>query len=995
MQQADVTSFIARANDGVFSSGLFISTAKHISSNALKALHRNPRLPVTRIDYSDFIQAPIDWDAYLRNKEAGRQEEELTVLPKKELRPHQQEAVLKTLEGFKTQERGKLVMACGTGKTFTALKLAEQVSERSEGSHALVLFMVPSLALMSQSITEFAEQTSLPLRVFAVCSDTKVGKRVGNADEVPEHIEDMKVPATTSPDRLYQGWEQTRLDEGLTVVFATYQSIETVHQAQALGLPDFDLIICDEAHRTAGSKLASAEESHFTKIHHQDYIAGAKRLYMTATPKVYSDTAKDSASENDALLFSMDNPEQFGETFYYIGFGKAVELGLLTDYKVLVFGVSEDQVTAGFQGILANQNKELKVNDVAKLIGCWSSLAKRSSDLTAVDFGVDTAPMRRAVAFSRSIKDSKAVTEEFPHVVDQLVDLTNEDPTDDLGIEIQHIDGGFGALERNRLLDWLKEEKNEVSPTCRILSNARCLTEGVDIPNLDAVMFLNPRNSQVDIIQAVGRVMRRSPGKQYGYIILPIVVPAGATAESSLNDNESYRTIWQVVQALRAHDERLGNDLEVSRLDGKLPEQIKIDFIDLSPASRGKGDSIGEPGADEAAGSESASKYLDGVQGSFTFPVDAWKEGLYTRVVEKCGDRFYWADWTKSIGDITHRTIAQIRTMLDESGDTGELRLAFEAFVVGLQATLNPTVDEEQAVELLAQHMVTRPVFEKLFAGHRFTLENPISQAMQSVVEFFLQNPAFARELEGLQTVYDRVSAKVERVETAGGKQGIIKEIYDNFFRSAFPKTADRLGIVFTPVEVVDYILRSADVALQRHFGKRLSDRGVSILEPFAGTGTFITRLLQLGLIRPEDLRYKFSQEIFANELVMLSYYIAAINIETVFAEEAQKAGLGLDYLPFEGMVLTDTFQLTESRSQLSNESVFAQNSKRAQRELDTAIEVIVMNPPYSAGQESANDDNKRPEYKILNNSIEETYSKLSSGSTRNKLYDSYIEGYS
>lgn len=989
ISQASISSFVARVRSGRFSSGILVSTTDRISSTAENLMGENPDIPILHLDYSYFSSAAIDWDSYLRNKEE-RGQAALSRAPQKELRDHQQKAISKVLEGFESADRGKLIMACGTGKTFTALKLAEAFSERSEDSHTTVLFMVPSLALMSQSIVEFSAECSLPLRIFAVCSDTKVGRAKTSDDMPPENIADLKIPATTDGATLFAGWEKSEIDEGLTVVFATYQSIAAVTEAQKLGLPDFDLIICDEAHRTTGATLVGQSESHFVRIHDNAHVSGAKRLYMTATPRIYNENAKSSASEKDAVLVSMDDIEIYGETFHTVNFGEAISLGLLTDYKVLVFGVSEEQVSAGFQGILADQNRELKVDDVAKLVGAYNALAKRNVNDSTHDFGADPFPMKRAVAFSRSIKDSKKITTDFPHVADQIRDLDNEDPTDDLSIEVKHIDGGFGALERGKLLDWLKEDVTSETPNCRILSNARCLTEGVDVPNLDAVMFLNPRNSMVDIIQAVGRVMRKAPGKKYGYIVLPVVVPAGATAESSLDSNESYKTIWKVVQALRAHDERLGNDLELARLENRNPQNIIVDFVDLAPASSGQKNSIGAPADDED--SASAGGIPDEwVQGAFTFPVEEWKQAINTKVVEKCGDRFYWADWSKDIADIARKNIELIRGMLASAEDGAPVVLAFEQFVADLQVMLNPTIDEGQAIELLAQHLITQPIFAAMFAGHRFTMENPVSQAMQAILEILNENAAFEREMEGLEKFYAGVEARVAEVNSAAAKQNIIKELYDHFFRVAFPKTADRLGIVFTPVEVVDYILRSADVALQKHFGKRLSDRGVSILEPFAGTGTFITRLLQLGLIRTEDLVYKFTREIYANELVLLSYYIAAINVESVFAEVASERGLELDYVPFEGMVLTDTFQLTESASQLSNESVFAANSLRAQKELDAGIQVIVMNPPYSAGQESANDNNQNLKYPALDESIAATYAAKSTGTNLNSLYDSYI----
>lgn len=291
---------------------------------------------------------------------------------------------------------------------------------------------------------------------------------------------------------------------------------------------------------------------------------------------------------------------------------------------------------------------------------------------------------------------------------------------------------------------------------------------------------------------------------------------------------------------------------------------------------------------------------------------------------------------------------------------------------------------------MLAQHLITQPVFDAMFAGHRFTELNPISLAMQNVVDHLNANAAFEKERESLSAFYESVQRRVKDLDNAAAKQHVIKDLYDKFFQNAFPRIAERLGIVFTPVPVVDYILCSADVALRESFGKSLSDEGVSIIEPFVGTGTFITRLLQLGLIRPEDLERKYTRELFANELVLLSYYIAAINIETVYGEVAKEHGLGSEYVPFNGMVLTDTFQLSESSHHL-NLPAFRANSERAERELEQDIRVIVMNPPYSAGQNSANDNNQNEKYPKLDERIENTYVARSTATLKNSMYDSYI----
>ena len=985
MQKKDIDSFMSASGKSPFSHRLIVSTTGTWSANAEEMLE-GQQIPVQRIGLSDFRYSNIDWASY----EITDPTTAPRLAEQKQLREHQHEALKRTMAGFSSSDRGKLIMACGTGKTFTALKIAEEFAQ-NEG-HARILFMVPSLALMSQSLKEWSDETSLPMHAYAVCSDNKVGRQK-NADLTDVSIHDLQIPATTNGQALVAAMGKKVLDEGMTVVFSTYQSIEAVSAAQKAGLPDFDLIICDEAHRTTGATLEKTDESNFVKVHSNSVIAASKRLYMTATPRIFNDAIKDAAKEKDAVLCSMDDVELYGPVFYRIGFGEAVTKKLLTDYKVLVLGVDEAQATSAFQSQLADSSNELLIEDVAKLIGCWNGLAKRKAGALEAGFGDDPAPMRRAVAFNGSIKQSQTIAGEFEDLVRiHLANLDNDDPTDDLTVQVKHVDGSFNAVRRAERLDWLKAETDTTNPVCRILTNARCLTEGVDVPSLDAVLFLNPRNSMVDVIQAVGRVMRRytDPAtgieKKFGYIVLPIAIPSGMSTSEALKDNQRYRVVWQVLQALRAHDERMDATINQIELNHNAPESIIIDTIDLTGAKK-DGDQIGKR-ADEGEGPDDGGT---SVQGQFVFPVDDWKDAVYAKIVDKCGTRMYWGDWAKDIADIAGKHITLIRTLL---ADAGGHREAFDEFVTGLQENLNPNIDDEQAIEMLAQHLVTKPVFDAMFTDANFTERNPVSVAMQGILAKLDTNAAFERERQGLEKFYESVRNRVAAIDNAEAKQKIILELYDKFFRAAFPRVADRLGIVFTPVPVVDYILRSADAALRLEFGKSLSDEGVSILEPFVGTGTFLTRLLQSGLIKPEDLHRKYTQELFANEIVLLSYYIAAINIETVYAEVATNAGVSNEgaYVPFDGLALTDTFQLNEGDNQYES-MFFPENTERVKRQKTQDIRVIVMNPPYSSGQTSANDNNQNQKYPVLDQSIENSYVKLSTGTNKNSLYNSYIRG--
>lgn len=974
LSKGDIDSFFTALGKPQFSKGIIVSTTDNWGKNALDAL--NQTKPIARISIHDLEQSPVDWSKFDAHK-PGR----LKRAKKNEIRQHQKAALKDVMEGLKSADRGKLIMACGTGKTFTALKIAETLAPQltEKGKPGYVLFLVPSLSLLSQTLREWTAQAELPLQSLAVCSDASMGKRrEKNGDDSAEiTIYDLPYPATTNDKQLVAQYsaltKAARKSDGpagLVVVFSTYQSIEAVSKAQRAGLPEFDLIICDEAHRTTGVTLSGEDESSFVKVHDTKFLKGKKRLYMTATPRIYGDDAKSKAKEVSAEIASMDNVEQFGHELHRLGFGEAVGKSLLSDYKVLVLAVDEKYVTKAFQKQIASKDNELNLEDATKITGCWNGLEKRFEAAKAdVDFQGDVQPMRRAVAFSRSIKDSKKFVEQFGQIVAAYkADHPNAQL---LEIEADHVDGTFDALRRGALLDWLKAESP--ARTCRILSNARCLSEGVDVPALDSVLFLNPRNSVIDVVQSVGRVMRRAEGKRYGYIILPIGIPADKTPEVALKDNEKYKVVWQVLQALRAHDDRFNATINQLELNKKRPDNIQVIGVGGGP---GDGDS-GSPGDGKPKVRE--------IQGVFSFPnLDEWKDAIYAKMVMKVGDRAYWETWARDIAKIAETHITRIKGILDDRNPKAVK--AFDTFLKGLQTNLNPAVSKDDAIEMLAQHLITKPVFDALFANYVFTENNPVSQSMQKMLDI-LHAHALEKETATLEKFYASVRDRAKGLDNAEARQKVVIELYDEFFRTAFPRMAERLGIVYTPVEVVDFIIRSVEDVLRDEFNSGLAEKDVHIIDPFTGTGTFLVRLLQSGLIPPEKLAHKYKHELHANEIVLLAYYIAAINIEETF--HGLREGKD-DYLPFEGICLTDTFQLYES-GQMELEGIFPENNKRVKRQKESPIRVVIANPPYSVGQASENDANKNLAYPSLDARIGTTYGERSSATLLKSIYDSYV----
>jgi predicted helicase len=983
-----IDSFVSAASTKDFVSLVIVDTTlKNFSSN-LTAMLDNLDKDWHRIALADLEKSRIDWSSYFRDSTIKLNEP-------KTLRDHQREALEAVKIGLADADRGKLVMACGTGKTFTGLKIAEELG----GKGKLILYMVPSLALMSQTVREWKNDSEDDFLAFSVCSDVKVGKRESDGDAIQFTVHDLAFPATTNAGKIAQQVEDSD-SEKMIVVFSTYQSIQVLTDAQKThGLPEFDWIICDEAHRTTGATIG-ADESNFVRIHSNDNVAGKKRVYMTATPKIFGENAKSKAKQHDVALASMDDPETFGELLFYRGFSWAVENNLLSDYKVIVLAVDEGLISAGVQNRLAESN-EMKLDDATKIIGCYKALTKH--DLIGSD-AENPIPMKRALAFCKGIDNSKMITKEFAAVVDEY--RKNDDIGDKSGpaldIQTRHVDGTYNAKQREDCLDWLKADIDD--ETCRILTNARCLSEGVDVPALDAIIFMHPRKSQIDVVQSVGRVMRRAPGKEIGYVILPVAIPHGVAPEEALNDNERYAVVWQILNALRAHDERLDGTINQAAIKGEdISDKIQIigvtqemlattaivEDIDLNKTKAAKrtdvGGNSGDRGDDELV--------IEKEPEQIGFVFDELTQAIRAKIVEKCGTREYWDKWAKDIAKIAETHITRITTIVAKEGPE---RTSFIAFLDEIRDDLNPEISETDAIEMLAQHLITKPVFDTLFRDNHFTKNNPVSKAMEIVLGQ-LDHHNIGKEAETLQGFYDSVRRQSEGITTAQGRQALVVRLYDQFFRSAFPAMTQKLGIVYTPVEVVDFIIHSVNDVLQSEFGQTLGSKGVHILDPFTGTGTFITRLLQSGLIKPEELEHKYKHEIHANEIVLLAYYIAAINIEAVYHDMAKEhavaqgeSGEDMPYAPFDGIVLTDTFQLYEQDKDMIAD-LLPDNSERRTAQKERDIRVIVGNPPYSAGQNSADDNAANIEYPNLDASIRDSYAAYTDATNKNSLYDSYI----
>ncbi|QCZ54566.1 putative restriction endonuclease (plasmid) [Levilactobacillus brevis] len=963
-----INSFVAELGKSYYQHGLIISTVDEWNRNARETIEQNEK-GIEIIGLSDLRNSQIDWSQF--NFERP---EKVTIKKPKKLRSYQQVAKENALNHFKDHERGQLIMAPGTGKTFTSLKIAEALA-KEQSTPFKVLYLVPSIQLLTQTLRAWYNDKELTMKSMAVTSDRDASRDTAVNEDIK--AADIGYPATTSSQKILQNWRDFEESQptDMVVIFSTYQSIDVIGEAQKKGLPEFDFIISDEAHRTTGAYESTKEASIFAKVHSNNNVQGLKRMYQTATPKIFGESAKRNAKEKSILLASMDDESKYGAVFFRMGFGQAVSHDILTDYKVMVLAVDEAAIQKDMQRTLADPENGLNIDDVGRIVGIWNGMMRRNGYKNPVkNSPYDGAPLERAIAFTRTIEESKKVSDQFEEVVNEYIgNAVDEQP---VHLSMRHADGQMNALQKGEILDWLANP-NKPADEARIVSNVRFLTEGIDIPTLDAVIFLSPKKSQVDIVQAVGRIMRKAEGKDYGYIILPIVIPTDETPETILDNNKNYETVWQVINALRSVDERF--EAMIDKLNMAKPKQLKVIGVGSAPDQMN----------DRESNTDIANPVS--VQTELNLEWDKFEGAIFGKIVQKVGDRKYLENWSQDVAKIAERQISWIKNKLSDKKDP--ISLEFKKFVSSLQHNINQSIDENQAAEMLSQHLITKPIFEALFSKYSFVNQNPVSQAMESIVSE-LEKAGFAKEQENLEPLYESVRMRAEGIEKAEDKQKIIVTLYDKFFKTAFKATTQRLGIEFTPIEVVDFIVHSVDDVLKKHFGKSLASKDVHVLDPFTGTGTFIVRTLtylkeqmDAGEISLADITRKFTQELHANEIILLSYYIAAINIEATFDEINGDAE---GYVPFEGIVLTDTFESTEAEDTLDDD-YFGTNDERLKRQQEVPITAIIGNPPYSKIKSTANDFTGVQNYPKLDDSIKNTYAKETDATLKNSLQDSYI----
>ncbi len=950
----DISTFLSQLQAWVgevrFKKGIIISTS-HLTSTALEEIEQirstGMGIDIDEITEEDFIYSQIDWEKL----DPTQTQDELPLRDKKKPRPHQIEAINATQEYFSSPKnaRGKLIMACGTGKTYTSLKIMEALDPK------ITLFLAPSIALLSQTFREYAQEKSEPFYASIVCSDDKVGK---SKDEDNDDINFSELPLkpSTRLEDILSVHKKAQKENKRFIIFSTYQSALRIKEAQEAGLGGIDLIVCDEAHRTVGAMYSSNErddKNAFTLCHSDENIKAKKRLYMTATPKVYSESSKAKAKESDNIIYSMDDAEIFGEEIYTLNFSKAIALDLLTDYKVIILAVRKENLS----GLTNSVNKKISqlkakgtkldkklINNefVCKIVGTHKGLAKQDlivlDDENKEDHNLqnqyDTAPSQRAISFCKSINTSKNIKDSFETIMECYDEELKKKSFKNLKISIDHIDGTMNCKDRLEKL----EKLNEFQPnTCKVLSNARCLSEGVDVPALDSIVFFDGKSAMVDIIQAVGRVMRKAKRKKRGYIILPIALEESEiqNLDEAVN-NTNFKNIWKVIKALRSHDPSLVDE-------ATFKEKIKI-F-----------------GSDDGNNHNDEKTLFDAIL------LQDLADAMYNVMPTKLGDRNYWENFTKKTGNIARTLNNRLKMIFEKNPEF------FHGFLDSLRENIHANIKEEEALDMITSHVITKPIFDAIFGDN---IQNPIAKALDKMV-LKLSDLGLEGETKDLKNLYESVKTEVLHAKSQKSQQELIKNLYNTFFKEAFKKQSEKLGIVYTPIEVVDFILRATNGILKKHFNTDFNDKNITIFDPFTGTGSFIARLLskENALLADEALKEKFLNHLFAFDIVLLSYYIALINI----TQAAQSRDSSLKN--FKNIALTDSLDYLEEKTNKGALPLY-EDLKENKEIKDTLagqnIRVIIGNPPYSAGAKSENDNNQNLSHPKLEKLVTEKYGKNS-----------------
>ena len=1024
LTKRSIDSFLGALNNKKYSEGIVVWSGFKVSRNVEEEIGQDSRTPVSLLTGNNFISSTsLNWAELAATDRAVIKDPHPPM-------DHQIEAVEKLIEKLTETSsepysgnlsdnglRSKLVMACGSGKTFTAQLALEKLAEsKIAGDVKLAAYFVPSIALMGQTMRAWAqdenpERFGSTHKFAGICSDPGVSKRDEEGLE-RQALSQLEHTVATDKSAIIEMLTKEREYEGqILTIFCTYQSAGELKEAMA-NLPDvkFDVLFCDEAHRTASmqkkTKTGEIKSPTGWQMPLDDTSIPADiRIFMTATPKIFSQASHDKAKADELKIWSMDSEKQYGKQAYKLGFSKAVEEGLLSDYKVEIVQAPQGDVQSLLNRfwrspiselIDKKAKKSLDTGAAAQMVGLFNVLTKS---------GRGVGVLRKTIVYANSIYASKMFRDVFPEFCKYLKSISQDENIPN--IAVRHVDGTMAATSRQKEMAWLNEAAlaNEI----RILSNAKCLSEGVDVPTLDALCFLQPKGSTIEIVQSVGRVMRTAHNKKFGHVILPSIIPADITDyQEHLRTDPHWKTTWSVLRALRSHDDSLASELAKHEMNlDYWPRQINVRSVDKdlesvflaegednNPCAWHEIDWINSKENDEngqpwnSKNSEEQTLPLEDVIKDYPEDALAWiLQGISTVTLEKVGDRQYWDIWSKDAAVAYERILERITQYYETNSEfAGEI----DSTVADMKTTIGDRSTPSEILSILAQFQVIRPVFNALFGTSDYFEDNPLSQAMVNLADS-IEILHLDSETHKLDSFYDSVVKHAESINRPEDRQDLIKHLYEDFIGIAFPEEKKKFGVVYTPTEIVDFILRSVDWSLREELGIEdgIAAENVEVLDPFAGTGTFLVRLIQNPDLIPDDkLEHKFCNNLHSNEIMALPYWATEVNMEQAYQTRMPDSG----YVAYENGVLADTFTMAQPEDdqpelpQFSTEAV-KENYARATQQDQKKITVIIGNPPWKMQEKDA-------VYPHLTQRVKDTYAAHSDAQKKSALYDSYIMAF-
>jgi len=855
--------------------------------------------------------------------------------------PHQQRAIEAVLKGFEKYGRGKLIMPPGTGKTYTSIKIAEELV----GDKGWILFLAPSIALLDQTIREYHLKSTYQVNAYAVVSDNKVGKVNGKKkteiDDDENNIIDttnwhklslLSYPATTTAHDLIKNlrFEPNKLN----VIFSTYQSLDVLIEAHGLGLPEFELVICDEAHRTAGVRRKGAEESVFKKVHYDEYINAKKRLYMTATPKIVEIKDSDEADEI-AALYNMNDPELFGPTFFEYTFVQATNDGVILPYTLLLLFVDKRKkkiIQKEFKEYLEQQGA-LNVDYTTKIKAIEDFILGNAVD--EKDRPIRVKP-KCGIIFTNRVKRAKEISQEHKKVISVSSNIS-----------IDYIEGLMSAYDKARLIKWLGEGKED---DVRILANAKVLTEGIDVPALSFITFFDPKSSVVDVVQAVGRAVRKAPGKKRGYVILPILVNDDSEETKEKIDKSTFKVIWQVISALQSMDETLVAKMRALFIDPK-KEKVEETFEPLR-----------EDRTEEVEDSKENEIKL-GILGGQSLELQELRNFIVPKIVKifRLAHEFI-ADWTSEATKLAKEVKSLLETEIQDTNSP--IKVKIEELRVKLKAMYGYeefTIDDKKLIAIITEYIIAKPILDALFFDKKSEVEKVLDSLFNNFKHFVENNS------ERLQYFYRKATNKAKAIVNNDERQEFIRLLFTNFFNNVFKDVAKESGIAYTPIEVVNFAVYMTNELAKKHLGKTLGAENVYIADPFAGTGSFIASVIDL--LSPEEAKAKVERkEIRAFDLELLPYLILLKNIQDTLERRIEDPPL------FDNALWTDSlYFLSEEKAGLFGDNPFKEQAKKHKQK---PIHIAITNPPWRGYR---GDTEKEVEISVapsIAKRIESTYTK-------------------